>query len=343
MSRKLNVVSIGGGTGQSVVLRALAGIPDIDVTAIVGVTDNGGHSGELRRYFGIPQVGDIRNCVAALGRDDDLLTYLLRFRFSESGLRGTSLGNLIVLALMKMEGSLSRGIAKIAAELAIPHTITPVSDDSTNICALLENGRRIVGEWEIIRRRPRSPIARLYHQRKIEALPLCIRAIERADVVIFSPGALHTGIISVLLVRGVVPAIKSSRALTIGVCNVMTIPGMTDGYTTFDHFRLLSDSLKAVPDYFLTNTAVPPKHLLDLYRKDGSKIVRHCPAQWEGAGLIERDLVEMGGRDVLALYHRHPRRGMKAAPHFIRHDAVKLRKAFREIFATKPDHRKRPK
>ena len=59
------MVCIGGGTGQSQVLRSLSRYP-LDITALVGVTDNGGHSGVLRKIFGIPQVGDIRNCLASL-------------------------------------------------------------------------------------------------------------------------------------------------------------------------------------------------------------------------------------------------------------------------------------
>ena len=109
MPRRKRVVCIGGGTGQSQILRALSRRP-INLTAVVGVTDDGGHSGVLRKIFSIPQVGDIRNCLAALGDDDDPLTRLLRYRFREGDLEGVSLGNLIVAALLGMKGSLSGAI-----------------------------------------------------------------------------------------------------------------------------------------------------------------------------------------------------------------------------------------
>src|ERR1041384_4806706 len=124
--RRKRVVCIGGGTGQSQVLRGLARDP-LDITALVGVTDNGGHSGLLRKIFGIPQVGDIRNCLASLASDDRVFAELLRYRFREGELDGVSLGNLIVCALIRLKGSLSEGIDALRRELGVAHTILPVS------------------------------------------------------------------------------------------------------------------------------------------------------------------------------------------------------------------------
>ena len=62
LSRGLNVVALGGGTGLSTILRGLKELvirrrddpadpqhPIADLTAIVTVTDDGGSSGRLRR------------------------------------------------------------------------------------------------------------------------------------------------------------------------------------------------------------------------------------------------------------------------------------------------------
>ena len=61
----MHIVTLGSGTGQATLLRGLRAYP-CEVTAIVGVTDNGGHSGHLRRLLHIPQVGDTRQCLSAL-------------------------------------------------------------------------------------------------------------------------------------------------------------------------------------------------------------------------------------------------------------------------------------
>jgi uncharacterized cofD-like protein len=123
MARK-RVVCIGGGTGQSQVLRGLSKLP-LDISALVGVTDNGGHSGVLRKIFGIPQVGDIRNCLASLADDDALLGRLLRHRFREGELDGVSLGNLIVCALIRQTGSLSAAIRSLGDALGVAPRIRP--------------------------------------------------------------------------------------------------------------------------------------------------------------------------------------------------------------------------
>ena len=75
--RKLNrgpkIVAIGGGTGLSTLLRGIKHITN-NITAIVTVGDDGGSSGRLREEMGILPPGDIRNCIAALADDDDLVT-----------------------------------------------------------------------------------------------------------------------------------------------------------------------------------------------------------------------------------------------------------------------------
>src|SRR5262245_29896808 len=56
---RIRVVALGGGTGLPVVLRGLrplavpagAGDPQVDLTAVVTMADDGGSSGELRRQL----------------------------------------------------------------------------------------------------------------------------------------------------------------------------------------------------------------------------------------------------------------------------------------------------
>jgi uncharacterized cofD-like protein len=321
-ARRRRVVCIGGGTGQSQVLRGLSRHP-LDITAIVGVTDNGGHSGVLRRIFGIPQVGDIRNCLASLAQDGNLFTQLLKYRFAEGTLDGTSLGNLMVVALMRMRGSLSAGMDALARELGVPHRILPVSDHSAQICAELADGREVRGEWEIMQREPRSPVSRLFLEPEIPCLPDCAKAIARADVILFCAGSLLTGIVAALLTEGIRTAIRVSPALKVQVCNIMTQPGQTDGFAASDHLETLSRHLGLTPDVFIQNTARPPKHLLDLYKRDGSTLVKPDVNSVPGLRVIGTNLLEPRGLDVLTLYARHGK-GLLAGPHYIRHDPDKL-------------------
>ena len=59
LQRGPRVVSIGGGTGLSVLLRGMKEYTN-NITAVVTVADDGGSSGRLREEFGLAPPGDVR-------------------------------------------------------------------------------------------------------------------------------------------------------------------------------------------------------------------------------------------------------------------------------------------
>src|SRR5437867_101982 len=96
---KPKILSIGGGTGLSTLLRGLKKFR-ADLSVIVTVTDDGGSSGRLREELHVLPPGDIRNCMIALSEDEHLMSRLFRFRFnSEGGLHDHSFGNLFLDAI----------------------------------------------------------------------------------------------------------------------------------------------------------------------------------------------------------------------------------------------------
>src|SRR6476661_2935187 len=112
----LKIVSIGGGTGLSTLLRGLkryvkAAEGSLELTAIVTVTDDGGSSGRLRREFDVLPPGDIRNCLVALSEDEGLLSRLFQYRFeSGRGLKGHSFGNLFLTAMTHITGDFPEAV-----------------------------------------------------------------------------------------------------------------------------------------------------------------------------------------------------------------------------------------
>src|ERR1700757_859184 len=115
MTHPLRIVSIGGGTGLSSLLQGLkkyaqpSAEPQVDVTAVVTVSDDGGSSGRLRREFEVLPPGDIRNCMVALSEDETLLSRLFQYRFATGrGLKGHSFGNLFLAALTQITGGFAR-------------------------------------------------------------------------------------------------------------------------------------------------------------------------------------------------------------------------------------------
>ena len=65
MKSKIVFTIIGGGSGQSNILRGLKKF-DIELNSIVTMADDGGSSGKLRKEMNILPPGDLRNCILAL-------------------------------------------------------------------------------------------------------------------------------------------------------------------------------------------------------------------------------------------------------------------------------------
>ena len=66
---KPKIVVLGGGTGNSVLLKGLKEITDNLVT-VVAMGDNGGSTGILREDLGMLPPGDIRACLLALSNTE---------------------------------------------------------------------------------------------------------------------------------------------------------------------------------------------------------------------------------------------------------------------------------
>jgi len=117
------------------------------LTAIVTVTDEGGSSGRLRREFRILPPGDIRNCLVALAEDERLMTQLFQYRFSSGhGLKGHSLGNLLLTALTHLTSDFAQAVRLSSEVLAIRGEIVPSTLADVRLKARLRDGRVISGE-----------------------------------------------------------------------------------------------------------------------------------------------------------------------------------------------------
>jgi uncharacterized cofD-like protein len=72
-------------------------------------------------------------------------------------------------------------------------------------------------------------------------LPETLTALQQADLITVGPGSLYTSLIPNLLVHGIPEQIARSRALKVYVCNLMTQPGESRGYSAADHVRALHE------------------------------------------------------------------------------------------------------
>lgn len=276
--RKLNrgpkIVAIGGGTGLSMLLKGIKHITN-NITAVVTVGDDGGSSGRLREEMGVLPPGDIRNCIAALADDEDLVTKLFQYRFKTGeGLEGHSFGNLFLTALCAITGDMVRAVKESSNVLSIRGRVLPSTLDDMKLVAEMEDGRIIHGESNIPEAHGR--IKRLFTDpQNCRALDDVISAIKEAELIILGPGSLYTSVIPNLLIKEISDEISKSTAKKIYVCNIMTQPGETDSYSVSEHVNALMKHAgsREIIDAVLVNDFLP-SNLAQKYQMSGSYPVK---------------------------------------------------------------------
>lgn len=302
--KKLKIVAIGGGTGLATVLRGLKSL-DCDITAIVTVADDGGSSGRLRKDMKMLPPGDIRNCLVALAEAEPDMTSLFNHRFTRGDLAGHNFGNLFLAAMTEMTGDFQLAIRTMSRILAVKGRVLPATLSDVTLRAEMEDGTVVFGEYAIplVRKRiirlslmPPDP----------PALDEAVKAIEQADGIVIGPGSLYTSILPNLLVPGIRDAIASSRARKLYICNIMTQPGETDGYSVSDHVLAIERHAGRLFTSVLANTSEAPEETAAKYAEEGRFQVR-----LDRAGLTEKGYSVVAG-DYLS-------RGDLA-----RHDSAKL-------------------
>lgn len=270
------IVAIGGGTGLSTLLKGIKTITN-NITAIVTVGDDGGSSGRLREQMGVLPPGDIRNCIAALADDDDIVTKLFQYRFKTGeGLEGHSFGNLFITAMTAICGDMLSAIRESSKVLLIRGKVLPATCDDMKLYAKMEDDSIVRGESNIPEAGKR--IIRLGSEpADLKAAPDVVEAIHNADLIIMGPGSLYTSVISNFLVKDITKAVWQSKAKKIYVCNAMTQPGETDNYSVSDHVRTIfehvkMDEIQTDKNFFdavLVNNYMPP-NLAQKYEEAGS-------------------------------------------------------------------------
>ncbi|HOV80559.1 MAG TPA: YvcK family protein [Bacillota bacterium] len=285
------IVVIGGGTGLPVLLRGLKEYTS-NLTAIVTVTDDGGSSGRLRGDLGILPPGDIRNCLVALADKEPLMEELLQYRFLTGELAGHSMGNLLIAALTEMSGSFDHAIRSLSKVLAVRGQVLPSTLTDVTLCAELNDGVVVKGESNISG--CKGGIKRVF-LKPSRCLPMAeaLTAIRNADAVVLGPGSLYTSVIPNLLVRGIPEALSRSSAIKIYVCNVMTQPGETDGYSASSHLKAIIAHAGNCIDYAVVNTGQVPGRLRARYLQEGKEPVAADMAEIErlGVAAVGEDLV----------------------------------------------------
>lgn len=307
-SLDLKIVAIGGGNGLSTLLSGLkkyVGSYNSDVSkieklsAIVAVSDDGGSSGRLRDELQMLPPGDVRNCMVALSEDSLLLSKLFRHRFSGDGdLSGHSFGNLFLAALTEITGDFAEAVKLSSEILASKGTIYPATMEDVRLIAELNNGEIVRGETNVSK--VGNSIKRLrLEPEQCHPLPEAIEAIHSADIITVGPGSLYTSLLPPILVKGVTEAIAESPALKLFICNLMTQPGETDGYSSRRHLEIIKEYAPEIDfDFVVVNNRPISEIQAEKYAGEGAQQIgvhgSLSPENIEGVQIISGNLLDDG-------------------------------------------------
>ena len=311
--KKKRAVIIGGGHGQSAICRGIKNIEDLDITAIVTVADDGGSTGRLRRQFHIPAMGDIRNVMIALAESETLMGTLMDYRFedaegNEEDVAGHNLGNLILTAMTQQCGSFLEAVQTIGKVLNVKGSIIPATTQVISLFALMEDGVVVKGEANIPDRA--NHIRKVFYDVPVHATPEAVKAIAKADLIIYGIGSVYTSILPNVIIPEIAKALHKAKGRKVYFCNAMTQPGETDGYTVEDHVQALVDHGAPVDAVIVCKDNIPDK-VVSRYEKEGSTpvVLRHRKHDYE----IIREPLLAFENDL------------------VRHDSLRIEKAIRHL------------
>jgi len=318
-----NIVILGGGTGTSTLLKGLKKYP-ANLSVVVSSWDDGGSNGRLRMEERAFPFSDIRQCLVALGQEGYWKEFF-KYRFSSGELKGHTAANLFLAQLQKITHSVVKPISIAKDLLKVAAQIYPATLSPATLIAVLENGKKIVGEHLID-----SPQKGIFSRIKSLQLkkgkfnPDAARAILKADVLVLGPGDLFTSILPNLIAPGLGRAVMNTKAKKVFVCNLMTKDGQTNGFQASD---LVAEILKYVPnlDYAILNKKQPPKNLLNKYHHHKSEVV-----------VVDKDRLKYLGVEIILdslLVSREAKRarGDILRRSFLRHNSEKLAKLIWQI------------
>ena len=264
------IVIFGGGSGLSQLLKGIKLFP-VEISAVVTVADNGGSTGLLRKELDIPAVGDITKVMLSMSSAGDDVINLMNYRFSKSKSLGVhSVKNLILMALLDLKGSFTKAMPVMETLLDVKGKVLPLTEDNVNLVGITEAGKVIKGEEQLTK--CASKIKEVRYDKEINVNPKVIKAVNEADLIIFSSGSLLTSIVPHLINKKLVDVINKSKADKMYICNLFTQPGETDDFSVKDHIDYLEKYLgKGKINIVMANNALIDSKLSKKYANKEQK------------------------------------------------------------------------
>ena len=322
------IVVIGGGTGSHVILKGLKLFRDLDLSAIVTMSDDGGSTGKLRDELGVLPAGDVRQCLVALSDSPEIMRDLFNYRFENGGLGGHNAGNILLAALEKITGSFDQAVAKASELLAVKGEVIPVTCDNLNLEMLLNNDEVISGEDNINKRHDISfvGVQSLYFSQSSNLNLKARKAILDAEVVVIAPGNTYASILPNLIVPGMKEVLAETKAKKILCVNLMAKKEHCLNWSVEQFVLEIQKYIGDVIDVSLYNLTKPDQDLLVKYKSEGTFVEKNTNDNYIGRSILV-------GEDLLAEgVFLNPNKKDLLQRTLIRHDSLKLAQAIYRLF-----------
>jgi uncharacterized cofD-like protein len=319
------IVTIGGGTGSYTILSGLKKVPDVSLTALVSMADDGGSTGVLRDELGVLPAGDVRQCLVALSEHSDIVRKLMNYRFGEGTLKGHSFGNIFLAALEKVTGDFVKGVEVASEILKVNGKVVPITGNKAELSIRLLNGKILEGENKIQDANIQDAgIKDIFYKNDVDLNDNAREAILKADYIILGPGNYYCSVVPNFIVSGFKVAIAESKAKIILPVNLTNKLGHTTHWKVSNYVNTTEKYLGKLVDIILVNNEMPSPEQIERYKLE------------EGDGvLVEDDFKDDRViRDSL-LSHVIPESIIKdLSPNtrgFIRHDSQKFAECLKKI------------
>ena len=182
-------------------------------------------------------------------------------------------------------------------------------------------------------------------------------ALATADLFVFGPGSFYTSVVPSLLVGRLRDRLAASQAPTVFVCNVMTEPGRTDGWTVADFIRNFTRYSGFAPQITIVNRSYPGSNMLSRYEVTGSYPIMVTPEEHidaskvilgsrfpgsttlsiGGSTVVEADIIEVATESRMTIDSEHGTTSEHTVS-VIRHDPDKLARVLRGIISQTRNH-----
>ncbi|MFA6520291.1 MAG: gluconeogenesis factor YvcK family protein [Candidatus Paceibacterota bacterium] len=320
-----NIVTVGGGTGSYTILSGLKNLPDVSLTALVSMADDGGSGGALRNELGVLPPGDVRLCLVALSEHSNIMRELMNYRFKEGTLRGHSFGNLFLAAFEKITGDFAKGVEAASEILKIKGNVIPVTKDKAELVVVLLDGKKFEGENNIQDADLQSVgLKEVFYKNDVFLNEHAKLAILKADYIILGPGNYFCSIVPNLIVKGFKEAVSESKAKIILPLNLTNKSGHTKNWKVSSYITDIEKYLEKPVDFILVNKDELSHEQIERYKQE------------EGEGVIIED--DFNDTRVIrasllssVIFEKAKEDVLPSTKGFIRHDSEKLAECINKI------------